>query len=110
MKATKKADDSMRSTPQFNTDPLSSTHQFNTRTTSFLPPKSVNSTRQMRRFKTEKISVQHKKPSVQHKNREFNTPTSSTPVSLTHKKRPLNTKTVSSTQKTSFRRTRQLKT
>ena len=60
-------------TPQFNTDPLSSTHQFNIRTTLFQPPKSVSSTRQMRQFNTKK--------------RQFNTP-----ISSTHKKRPFNTK------------------
>ena len=52
---------------------LSSTPQINTRTTPFQPPKSVSSTRQMHRFNT--------------KNRQFNTP-----VSSTHKKRQLDTK------------------
>ena len=34
----------LRSTPQFHTDPLSSTHRFNTRTTPFQHPKFLSST------------------------------------------------------------------
>ena len=68
-----------KSTPQFHTDPLSSTHQFKTRATPFQQPKSVSSTPKKRQFNTKNLgfntikSVQHtrkfntEKPSVEHK-------------------------------------------
>ena len=40
------------STPQFHTDPLSSTHKFNRRNTSFQNPKSLSSTRKIPQFNT----------------------------------------------------------
>ena len=40
------------STPQFHTDPFSSTHQFHTRTTPFQPPKSLSSTLKIPKFNT----------------------------------------------------------
>ena len=70
----------MKSTPQLNTDPLSSTHQFNTRTTPFQPLKPVSSIRQMRLFNTP-VSSTYKKASAQH-TRQFNT----TNQSVQHKK------------------------
>ena len=65
--------------PEFTTDPLSSTHQFNTRTTPFQPRKFASWRRQIRQFNTKNVSsthlsVQHQKivrstqNTVQHKN------------------------------------------
>ena len=60
------------STPQFHTDPLSSTHQFNKRTTSFhLKVSSIQNP-----------SVQHRKPTVKHL-----IPLNSTHSSVQHQKR-----------------------
>ena len=44
------------STPQFHTDPLSSTHRFHTRTTPFQLPKSLSSTPKSPQFNTESLS------------------------------------------------------
>ena len=65
--------------PQFTTDPLSSTHQFNIRTTPFQPQKFASWRRQIRQVNTKNVklthlSVQHQKivrstqNTVQHKN------------------------------------------
>ena len=83
-----------QSTPQFNTEPLSSTHRFSTRTTPFQHPKSLNSTPKTPQFNT-KIPQFHtknpsfptppqyhtKNPSVQHQNPSSST--SKTPQSHT---------------------------
>ena len=61
-----------QSTPQFNTEPLSSTHRFSTRTTPFQHPKSLNSTPKTHQFNTPFSSTPKtsqfntKNPSVQH--------------------------------------------
>ena len=67
-----------KSTPKFHTDPLSSTHQFHTRTTPFQAQKSPSFTSKTPQFNTPTPSVQHiphtKNPSVPHRK-----PLSSTP-------------------------------
>ena len=81
------------STPQFHTDPLSSTHQLHTRTTPFQPEKSLSSTPKTRQFNTKTPSVQlqktpqfHPSPEVPHQKLHSSTPSvqhiilSSTPV------------------------------
>ena len=69
------------STPQFHTDPPSSTNRFHTRTTPFQHPKSLSSTPKTPLLNTKSLSSTPKTP-------QFNTPLSSTPkpLSSTQKK------------------------
>ena len=53
-----------RSTPQFHTDSLISTHGFHTRTTAFQYPKSLSSTPKTRQFITQIPQFHTEKPSV----------------------------------------------
>ena len=50
------------STPQFQTEPLSSTHRFHTMSTPFQHPKSLSSTPKTAQFHIKNPSVQHRNP------------------------------------------------
>ena len=52
------------STPQFHSDPFSSTHRFHTRTTPFHHPNSLSSTPETSQFNTKNPSVPHPKPLI----------------------------------------------
>ena len=56
-----------KSTPQFHTDPLGSTHRFHTRTIPFQRSKSLSSTPKTSQFNTKIPQFHTKNPSVPHR-------------------------------------------